>query len=261
MIDGRNGLPDVNRIGVSAPFTWLAGAWGDLWSAPATFLAYGFVVAFLGGAISLGLLFSGLALWAIGLAAGFVFIAPMIAMGVYEGGRLIEVGRKPTLGRIAVVSSAMRTDIVFLGLALFFVFGIWIELARVTYGLATHRLYATVAEFITFATTTREGHSMLAYGTVIGGILAWLTFSLVVVSAPMLLDRRNDIFVATVTSVRCVARNTVPMLVWATIIATLILLSVLTGFLGLVIVIPWLGLASWRAYRGLVVHSAPQTAS
>lgn len=257
-MERQNSLPGIHHIGVSTPFAWLAAAWRDLWSAPATFLTYGFVVAFIGGAISLALLVSGLALWAIGLAAGFVFIAPMIAMGVYEGGRLIEIGTKPTLGRIAVVSSAMRPDVVLLGLALFLVFGIWIELARVTYGLATHRLYATVAEFITFAATTSQGHSMLAYGSVIGGILAWLTFSLIVVSAPMLLDRRTDIFVATVTSVRCVARNTVPMLVWAMIIAALILLSVLTGFLGLVIVIPWLGLASWRAYRGLVAQRTPQ---
>lgn len=256
-MERQNSLPDVNRIGVSAPFEWLSGGWRDLWSAPATFLTYGFIVAFLGGGVSLGLLFSGLALWAIGLAAGFVFIAPMIAMGVYEGGRLIETGKKPTLARIGLVSSAMRTDVVFLGLALFLVFGIWIELARVTYGLATHRLYATVGEFITFAVSTPEGHGMLAYGAVIGGILAWLTFSLVVVSAPMLLDPRKDIFVATVTSVRCVARNTLTMLLWAAIIATLILLSVLTGFLGLVVVIPWLGLASWRAYRGLVANSAP----
>jgi uncharacterized membrane protein len=74
----------------------------------------------------------------------------------------------------------------------------------------------------------------------------------------MLLDRQNDIFVATVTSVRCVAMNTLPMLIWAAIIAALILLSMLTGFLALVIVIPWLGLASWRAYRCLVQQAAPE---
>lgn len=254
----RNSLPDINRIEPLEPLAWLAGAWRDLWSAPATFLTYGFVIAFFSGAVTLGLLLSGLAMWALALAAGFVFVAPMVAMGVYKGGRLIETGNKPKLARIAIVSSALRGDVVLLGLALFLIFGIWIELARVTYGLSTYRLYATVEEFATFAVTTPEGHGMLASGTVIGGVLAWITFSLVVVSAPMLLDRQNDIFVATVTSVRCVAMNTLPMLIWAAIIAALILLSMLTGFLALVIVIPWLGLASWRAYRCLVQQAAPE---
>ena len=99
---------------------------------------------------------------------------------------------------------------------------------------------------------------MLIWGTAIGGILAWLTFCLVAVSAPMLLDSERDIFTATVTSVRCVTRNTATMFVWAAIIAAMILASVVTGFLALVVVIPWLGLASWRAYRALVQPTAPQ---
>jgi uncharacterized membrane protein len=94
---------------------------------------------------------------------------------------------------------------------------------------------------------------MLLWGSVIGGILAWFVFSLVVVSAPMLLDSRRDIFTASVTSVRCVAQNTLPMLL-AAIIAAMILASLATGFFALIVVIPWLGLASWRAYRALVVQ-------
>jgi uncharacterized membrane protein len=93
---------------------------------------------------------------------------------------------------------------------------------------------------------------MLIWGTVVGGILAWLTYSVVVVSAPMLLDRNADIFIATVTSVRCVVKNTGPMLLWAAIIAGMLLLSAATFFVGFVIVIPWLGLSSWRAYRSVV---------
>ena len=79
-----------------------------------------------------------------------------------------------------------------------------------------------------------------------------LVHTTLIVSAPMLLDSRSDVFVATVTSVRCVVKNTGPMLLWAAIIAAMLLVSAATFFLGLVIVIPWLGLASWRAYRTLV---------
>ncbi len=249
-----NGLPAVNTITMTTPFAWLAGAWGDLWRAPAAFLAYGFIVALLSGAVALGLALTGLAFWSIALAAGFVFVAPMIALGVYEGGRLIEAGQRPTLVRIAFVRHAFRRDLVFLGLALLIMFGIWLELALVTAGLAASRFYPTLDAFIHFATTTSAGHSMLLWGSVIGGILAWFVFSLVVVSAPMLLDSRRDIFTASVTSVRCVAQNTLPMLLWAAIIAAMILASLATGFFALIVVIPWLGLASWRAYRALVVQ-------
>ncbi len=248
-----NGLPAVNTISLTAPFGWLAGAWRDLWQAPVVFLAYGLVVAFLGAAIALGLAFTGLAFWAVALAAGFIFIAPMMAMGIYEGGRMLEASKRPTLVRVAFVRAAFRRDVAFLGLALLIIFGIWLELALITAGLAASRIYPTLDAFIQFATTTPAGHTMLIWGTAIGGILAWLTFSLVVVSAPMLLDSRRDIFTATVTSVRCVAKNTLPMLIWAAIIATLILASLATGFFALIVVIPWLGLASWRAYRALVV--------
>lgn len=246
-------LPDVKTIGITTPFTWLAGAWGDLWRAPGVFLLYGLVVALIGGAIVLGLAVSGMAFWSVALAAGLAFIAPMLAMGFYEGGRLLETGKKPSLAAISVIRSAFRGDVVLLGVALLLIYGIWLELARIVYGLATNRLDVTLGEFVTFAVSTPEGHIMLLWGTVLGGILAWLTFCLVVVSAPMLLDTRRDIFVASVTSVRCVVRNTLPMLVWAATIAAMILASILTGFVGLIIVIPWLGLASWRAYRALVV--------
>jgi len=245
-------LPAVNAISPTTPLTWLAGAWGDLWRAPGVFLAYGLVVAFISGAIALGLALTGLAFWSVSLAAGFVFIAPIIAMGIYEGGRRLETGQRPTLSQVAVVRSAFRRDVVFLGLALLIIFGIWLELALITAGLAASRFYPTLDAFIAFATTTPAGHGMLMWGSVIGAILAWLTYCLVVVSAPMLLDRETDVFTATVTSVRCVVRNTLPMAVRAAIIAALILASIATGFFALIVVIPWLGLASWRAYRELV---------
>ncbi|MEY2758545.1 MAG: hypothetical protein RIR33_2323 [Pseudomonadota bacterium] len=245
-------LPDVHAIGMSAPIGWLVGGWRDLWRAPVAFLAYGLVVAATSAAIVLGLVFTGMGLWSLILAAGFALLAPIVAMGVYEGGRLIERGERPGLRSIAFVRQAFRRDVVFLGLGLLFAFGIWVELARVNYGIATNRLHETLDAFVQFALTTGAGVSMLIWGTVLGGILAWLTFAFVVVSAPMLLDSRSDVFVATVTSVRCVVKNTGPMLLWAAIIAAMLLVSAATFFLGLVIVIPWLGLASWRAYRTLV---------
>ena len=89
-------------------------------------------------------------------------------------------------------------------------------------------------------------------GGLVGGAIAFLTYCLVVVSAPMLLDRRTNVFAAVATSVRAVNANFASLLLWAAIIAVLLLAAAATGFLALVVIFPWLGFASWRAYRDLV---------
>jgi len=132
----------------------------------------------------------------------------------------------------------------------------WIQAAQIVYGLSTYQLHATLPEFLEFAFRTDDGRRMLVVGGAIGGGIAFVAYTLVVVSAPMLLERRFDVFMAAVTSVRIVLRNPGPMLLWAVMVATLVLMSAATGFLALVVVFPWLGLATWRAYRGLVVAAA-----
>jgi uncharacterized membrane protein len=155
------------------------------------------------------------------------------------------------------VRSAFRSDIAYLGLVLVMIFFIWGEIARIVYGLSTYRLHRTADELIAFAVDTPEGHGMLISGTIIGGVIAYLTYCIVVVSIPMLLRRESDFFVAIVTSVRAVTRNPGPMALWALIIAGLTAISVGTAFVGLIITFPVLGLASWHAYRDLVA-SAPE---
>ena len=94
---------------------------------------------------------------------------------------------------------------------------------------------------------------MAMTGTVVGGVIGLVAFSLVVVSAPMLLHRDTDVFIATVTSVRAVLINPGPMVIWAFLISALTVVGIATAFLGLMVVFPVIGLASWRAYRELVV--------
>lgn len=245
-------LPDVNDVGYGAPFRWLVGGWSDLWKAPTPCLAYGALIAALLGGLAYGLYATGLAFGVVMLSFGLVLIAPILAMGPYEAGRVLEAGERPRLARIAIVRSALRRDAVFLGLALFLVFSFWIQAAQIIYGLSTYQLHRTLPEFARFAFLTAEGRQMLLIGGVVGGVIAFAAYALVVVSAPMLLERRFDVFMATATSIRIVLRNPGPMLLWAAIVATMILASAATGFVALIVVFPWLGLASWRAYRGLV---------
>jgi uncharacterized membrane protein len=248
------GLPAVATIDAGAPFRWLAGAWSDLFKAPLPFLAYGLALSLASIWFCYAIYVTNAAFWVLVLTCGFVFVAPMLAMGLYEAGRLLERGERPTLREMLFVRSALRQDVAYLGLALLLIYLLWGRIAQIVYGLSTYRLHRTVRDFIDFALGTSEGHSMLIAGTIVGGVMAFFTFCLVVVSAPMLLDSKASVFAATFTSLRAATTNFGPMLLWAFIIAALTLSTAVTGFLGLIVVFPWLGLASWRAYRDL----APQ---
>ena len=245
-------LPEVAKIGLGAPFQWLAGGWADFRRAPLPCLIYGIALAALSAAIGWALVFSGQFAWVFVLAGGFLIVGPMLAMGLYEAGRQLEVGETPGFSDMALVKGAFRLDLAYLGLALFLIYLLWTRIAQIVYALSTSTLHRTPMDFLAFMCTTPEGLTMAATGTVIGAVIAFLAFMLVVVSAPMMLDRKRDVFIATITSIRAVTRNALPMAIWALIIAVLTALGIATAFFGLIVVFPVVGLASWRAYRALV---------
>lgn len=239
------------------PLPVAGGRLGRPVEAPAPCLAYGLGISILLAAVSYALYASHLAFGAVFMVLGLVLVAPILAMGPYEAGRRLEAGERPRLGQMVLVRSALRQDAFFLGLALFLVFSVWLQAAQIVYGLSTYQLHDTLAEFARFAVDTGEGRRMLLVGGAVGGAIAFFAYALVVVSAPMLLGPPFDVFMATATSVRTVVRNPAPMLLWAAIIAVLVLAAAASGFVLMIVVLPWLGLASWRAYRTLVVTDAP----
>jgi len=249
---GGFALPDVATVTMDAPFQWLRGGWADFQKAPLPLMVYGIVLAAVSAAIAWGLVFSGQFAWVFVLAGGFLLIGPMAAMGLYQAGRMIEAGETPTLGDISLVKGAVRLDLAYLGLALFLIYLLWTRIAQIVYALSTTTLHRSPSEFLTFMFTTSEGQTMALAGTLIGAGVAFLAFAAVVVSAPMLLDRKNDVWIATITSFRAVTRNFAPMVLWALLIAGLTAIGIATAFFGLIIVFPVVGLASWRAYRALV---------
>lgn len=245
-------LPAVAAIGADAPFRWLGEAWSDLWRAPLPCLAYGLALSLFSLSLTSWVYAHGASHWVFALTCGFVFVAPVLAMGLYEAGRRLEAGENPTLPGMVLVRAALRRDLAYLGLALLLIFLTWGGIAQVVYGLSTSTIHRNLPDLIAFATGTFEGLRMMVVGSAIGGAIAFFAYCLVVVAAPMLLNPRNDVFVAVVTSVRTVNANFWPMVLWALILAGLTLSTAATGFLGLTVVFPWLGLASWRAYRDLV---------
>lgn len=248
----RDSLPAIRTIGFGAPFGWLAGGLSDLMRAPVPLMTYGLALALFSAGLCWALYVSDLAFWALVLTFGFVFVAPMLAMGPYEAGRRLERGEPVGLGDILMVRQAFRQDVAYLGLALLLIYFFWGRIAQIVFGLSTYQMYDTVDAFLAFARFTPEGHNMLIAGTVVGGAIAFFTYTLVVVAAPLLLNGTASVFVAVASSFRAVAANPGPMLLWAAILAAFIIASAATGFLAFIVVFPWLGLASWRAYRALV---------
>ena len=250
------GVRSAKRIGMDAPFRWLGGAWNDLWRAPLPFLAYGLGVAIFSLLLSWAIYVTNATFWVFVLTVGYVFVAPILAMGPYEGGRSLEYGKTPTLAQILWVRAAFRQDVAYLGLALLMIYFIWTGFVQIVYGVSTYSLHRTVPEFVAFAFGTPDGLNMLVIGSVIGGVIAYFTFAFVVVSAPMLLDPNANVFAATAASFKSATENPLPMMLWAAIIGILVLIAAASGFLLLIVIFPWLGLASWRAYRDLVPRDA-----
>jgi uncharacterized membrane protein len=251
-MDATLGLPAIRTISLSAPFGWLAEGWRDLMKAPASLLLYGLGLAAASFALCYGVYVTNGAFWALVLTIGFVMVAPILAMGPYEAGRRIELGERPGLGQILLVRAAFRQDVAYLSLLLVMIYFLWGRVAQIVYGLSTYQIHRDIDSLVAFAVGSDEGRAMLLTGTVTGGVLAFVTFALVVVSAPMLLNPHANVFAAVATSVRAVNANFFPLLLWAVMITALLLLSAATGFLALIVIFPWLGLASWRAYRSLV---------
>lgn len=249
---GTTRLPDVAIVKMNAPLHWLARGLDDFMKAPGPCLVYGVALAALSALLTLAVFYSGYAKWIMVLAGGFLFVAPMMAMGLYYAGKTLEEDERPRLGDMLFVKKALTRDLAYLGLALLIVYSFWFEAAQIIYGLSTYRVHDDMREFMQFLLFDPEGQTMAMTGTVFGGVIAFMAYSLIVISAPMLLDRRSDAFVATITSVRSVTRNFGPMLLWACIIVGLTIVGIATAFLGLILVFPVIGLASWRAYRDLV---------
>jgi uncharacterized membrane protein len=142
-----------------------------------------------------------------------------------------------------------------MGFLLAFLYLVWLRVATLLYAIFTLGQYGPLSDFVTHAITTANGLALLGVGSAIGAVIAFASFAVSAVSVPMLMAERVDFLTAVFTSIEAVKRNFVPMLVWAWIIAFCIALGVATLFVGLALVFPVIGYATWHAYRDLVPSS------
>lgn len=239
----------MRPLGPGAPFAWLACGWRDLLAHPGIGLFYGSCFWLM--ALALGAVFRNRPEYTLTMASGCLLLGPFLALGLYDVSRRREQGLTPELGASLTCWNRHRGSMGMLVLVLAGLELIWGRASLVVFAVFFNTGMPS-ASGVLQAVFNPANWEFVAVYLVVGGLFALLVFSSAVVSIPMILDRDADAISAAITSLQVVCSSPGVLLLWGAVIAALIAVALLPWGLGLVLVGPLLGHASWHAYRGAV---------
>jgi uncharacterized membrane protein len=250
--------PRMQRhLPTGAAFGWLGHGWRDLWTSPWSSLLYGLVVFAVSITVVYTMFTAGWDYVLFPALAGFMIIGPVVAVGLYQKSRAIEQGNPVRLDDMLLLRGSSPGQIIFLGLLLSLLMLLWMRAAVLIYALFFgYRPFPGTDHIVQQLLGGPFGWAMLVTGTLVGGLFAAFAFAISAFSVPMLLARRLDAVTAMGLSLKFVWNNAGVMFVWGAIVAVLFAVSVATALVGLIIVFPLLGHATWHAYRAIVEPQA-----
>ena len=244
---------DHNRhLPATAALTWLALGWRDLRVRPMPSLLYGLGVALLSLLVIGAMVNFGWAQILFPALAGFLVVGPLLATGLYEKSRRLEAGEPVTLWHMIFPRRGGGAHLFFVGAVLLTLMLVWMRAAVLLYALFLGwRPFPGFDSVVNMLFTTPTGLLMLATGTAVGGLFAAFAFAISASSIPMMLDRRLDAFSAMGLSMSLVWNNLPSALLWGAIVLALTLFGLGTALVGLILIFPLLGHATWHAYASV----------
>jgi uncharacterized membrane protein len=243
-------LPAVRSITFADLGAVLAAGWADFVAAPQFGLFFGGIYT-VGGLLILALLTVFHAPWLIiPVAVGFPLIGPFVAVGLYEVSRRRAAGQPLRWGPVlSVVFQQRNRQLGWTAFIVLFVFWVWIYQVRLLIALFLQSSsFASIDGFVAVVTTTQSGLIFLAVGTCVGAVLAFVLYATTVITMPLLLDRDIDFVSAMIVSFQTIHRSPKPMIAWGIFVAFMTLIALVPAFLGLLVVLPVLGHATWHLY-------------
>ena len=239
------------------PLHWLAAGWRDFIRCLGLGLFYG--AAFVAMGYALMKVFEEAPAYVLALSAGFLLMGPFLCLGLYQASRHLERGERPDLGDSLLAWDTRTGTLALFGGVLLVLEMIWGRAAMVVFAVSFDGMPDFKGSLTMLADPENLGFT--ATYLAVGAVFAGLIYGVSVVSIPMILERQTDAITAGLTSLRLCLTQPGVMVFWGALITLLVVAAMLPFFAGLLVVGPWLGHASWHAYRGAVEPEAQAAAA
>ncbi|MEQ3636940.1 DUF2189 domain-containing protein [Alcanivorax sp.] len=239
--DTRPFVAPCRTIDNAAPLRWLHKGWTDFLAAPGASLVYGAIMVLVSYLITAAAWWFGNMGLYLGLLSGFVFLGPLLALNLYAISIQLQQGRRPSLSQSLSQARSCFGDALTFTVILVVVFLVWARAANLMY------IFYPVNEW-----HLENVLLFFGVGSSVGALFCAIVFIVSTFSLPMIMDRKTDMVTGVITSTNAVLRNKFPLFLWACLIGACLLVGLLTAYLGLLVLLPVLGYATWHGYREVI---------